>query len=207
MPLRNIDRTPPAVWEALLAGNERFISFKEDRPHQDAPRRRELRNGQTPAAVIISCSDSRVPVEIIFDVGLGDLFVVRTAGEILDQAVLASIEYATESIGVPLVIVMGHESCGAVAATAAALEGGALPGGYQRVLVEKVAPSILEAKAEGLSSIKEFEEHHVVATVNQLLSRSPEIHRKVETGELGIIGLRYRLSDGRTEPVISKNVG
>lgn len=207
MPLRNVDRTPPAVWEALLAGNERFISFKEDRPHQDAPRRRELRNGQTPAAVVISCSDSRVPVEIIFDVGLGDLFVVRTAGEILDQAVLASIEYATESIGVPLVIVMGHESCGAVAATAAALEGGALPGGYQRVLVEKVAPSILEAKAEGLSSIKEFEEHHVVATVNQLLSRSPEIHQKVETGELGIIGLRYRLSDGRTEPVISKNVG
>ena len=207
MPLRNVDRTPPAVWEALLAGNERFISFNEDRPNQDAPRRRELRNGQTPAAVVISCSDSRVPVEIIFDVGLGDLFVVRTAGEILDQAVLASIEYATESIGVPLVIVMGHESCGAVAATAAALEGVALPGGYQRVLVEKVAPSILEAKAEGLSSIKEFEEHHVVATVNQLLSRSPEIHQKVETGELGIIGLRYRLSDGRTEPVISKNVG
>lgn len=207
MPLQNIERTPSAVWAALAEGNERFVHFNEDRPHQDAPRRSQLRNGQKPAAVVISCSDSRVPVELIFDVGLGDLFVVRTAGEILDQAVLASIEYATESIGVPLVVVMGHESCGAVAATAAALEGGELPGGYQRVLVEKVAPSILEAKAEGLSSIKEFEEHHVVATVDQLLSRSPEIHQKVQTGELGVIGLRYRLSDGATEPVISKNVG
>lgn len=207
MPLRNIDRTPIAVWEALVAGNERFMNFNEDRPNQDAPRRRALRTKQKPAAVVISCSDSRVPVELIFDVGLGDLFVVRTAGEILDQAVFASIEYAIEAIGVPLVIVMGHESCGAVAATAAALDGGEIPGGYQRVLIEKVAPSILEAKAEGLSTIKDFEEHHVVATVNQILTRSPEIKSKVDSGEVGIIGLRYRLSDGRTEPVISKNVG
>ncbi|ALC06771.1 Carbonic anhydrase 2 [Corynebacterium deserti GIMN1.010] len=207
MPLRNVERTPAAVWNALSVGNERFMNFNEDRPNQDAPRRRELRAGQRPAAVVISCSDSRVPVELIFDVGLGDLFVVRTAGEILDQAVFASIEYAIESIGVPLVIVMGHESCGAVAATANALEGGEIPGGYQRVLIEKVAPSILEAKAEGLDTIKDFEEHHVVATVNQILSRSPEIKREVDAGTVGIIGLRYRLSDGRTEPVISKNVG
>lgn len=207
MPLRNVERTPPAVWTALAAGNERFMNFNEDRPNQDAPRRRELRDGQKPAAVVISCSDSRVPVELIFDVGLGDLFVVRTAGEILDQAVFASIEYAIESIGVPLVIVMGHESCGAVAATASALDGGAIPGGYQRVLVEKVAPSILEAKADGKTSIEDFEKHHVVATVNQILSRSPEIHDKVNAGKVGIIGLRYQLSDGKTMPVISRNVG
>ncbi|WP_080796707.1 carbonic anhydrase [Corynebacterium pacaense] len=206
MPLRNVERTPAPVWNALVAGNERFINFDEDRPNQDAPRRRQLRDGQAPAAVVISCSDSRVPVEIIFDVGLGDLFVVRTAGEILDQAVFGSIEYAIESLGVPLVIVMGHESCGAVKATADALDGGDIPGGYQRVLIEKVAPSILEARAEGLSTITDFEKHHVVATVDQILSRSPEIHAKVETGEVGIVGVHYQLSDGRTVPVITRNV-
>ncbi len=207
MPLRNVERTPAAVWEALVEGNERFMNYNEDRPHQDGHRRRELRTGQTPAAVVISCSDSRVPVEIIFDVGLGDLFVVRTAGEILDQAVFASIEYAIEALGVPLVIVMGHESCGAVRATADALDGGDIPGGYQRVMIEKVAPSILEARSAGMTTIEDFEKHHVVATVNQILSRSPEIHDKVQTGEVGIVGLRYQLSDGLTAPVITRNVG
>lgn len=207
MPLRNVERTPAAVWEALKAGNERFMHYRGDHPNQDALRRQSLREGQTPAAVVISCSDSRVPVEIIFDVGLGDLFVVRTAGEILDQAVFGSIEYAIEALGVPLVIVMGHESCGAVAATAAALDGGDIPGGYQRVLIEKVAPSILEARGLGKSTMEEFECHHVLATVNQILSRSPEIAERVESGKVGIVGLRYRLSDGLTKPVINRNVG
>lgn len=183
------------------------MNQNEDRPNQDGPRRKELRNGQAPAAVVIGCSDSRVPVEILFDVGLGDLFVVRTAGEILDQAVFGSIEYAIESLGVPLVVVMGHESCGAVKATADALDGGEIPGGYQRVLIEKVAPSILEAKALGMCEIADFERHHVVATVDQILSRSPEINAKVSSGEVGIVGVRYQLSDGRTAPVISRNVG
>ena len=206
MPLRNVERTPAAVWEALQAGNQRFMDHQGDHPNQDGPRRQELREGQTPSAVVISCSDSRVPVEIIFDVGLGDLFVVRTAGEILDQAVFGSIEYAIESLGVPLVIVMGHESCGAVAATAAALDGGEIPGGYQRVLIEKVAPSILEARGLGKNTAEEYEGHHVLATVNQILSRSPEIAERVEEGNVGIVGLRYRLSDGFTEPVITRNV-
>lgn len=206
MPLRNVERTPAAVWEALQAGNQRFMDHRGDHPNQDAPRREALRDGQKPSAVVISCSDSRVPVEIIFDVGLGDLFVVRTAGEILDQAVFASIEYAIEALEVPLVVVMGHESCGAVAATAAALDGGDIPGGYQRVMIEKVAPSILEARGLGLESIKEFECHHVKATVDQILTRAPEIAERVEDGKVGIVGLRYRLSDGLTEPVITRNV-
>lgn len=207
MPLRNVERTPAAVWEALKSGNERFMNYTEDRPHVDGPRRRELREGQKPAAVVISCSDSRVPVEIIFDVGLGDLFVVRTAGEILDQGVFASIEYAIEALEVPLVVVMGHESCGAVRATAEALDGGHIPGGYQRVMIEKVAPSILEARGLGMKTIEEFESHHVVATVEQILTRSPEISERVESGKVGIVGLRYRLSDGLTKPVITRNVG
>ena len=206
MPLRNVERTPTGVWEALRAGNQRFMDHQGDHPNQDAPRRAALRDGQKPSAVVISCSDSRVPVEIIFDVGLGDLFVVRTAGEILDQAVFGSIEYAIEALDVPLVVVMGHESCGAVAATAAALDGGEIPGGYQRVLIEKVAPSILEARGLGKSTAEEYEGHHVLATVNQILSRSPEIAERVEEGKVGIVGLRYRLSDGFTEPVITRNV-
>ena len=206
MPLKDVPKKPQAVWDALQAGNQRFVLQQQERPHQDIVRRAELRHGQNPRAAVLSCSDSRVPVEMIFDVGLGDLFVVRTAGEILDQAVFGSIEYAIESLGVPLVIVMGHESCGAVAATAAALDGGDIPGGYQRVLIEKVAPSILEARGMGKSTAEEYEGHHVLATVNQILSRSPEIAERVEEGNVGIVGLRYRLSDGFTEPVITRNV-
>lgn len=205
MPLRNVERTPAAVWEALKTGNQRFIEHRGDHPNQDGPRRQALREGQRPSAVIISCSDSRVPVEIIFDVGLGDLFVVRTAGEILDQAVFGSIEYAIEALDVPLVVVMGHESCGAVAATVAALDGGEIPGGYQRVLIEKVAPSILEARGLGKTTTEEFECHHVLATVEQILTRAPEIAERVEEGKVGIVGLRYRLSDGLTETVITRN--
>lgn len=207
MPLRDVERTPKALWNALVEGNARFRHDELYRADLNKHRRNELRTGQQPAAVVIGCSDSRVPVEILFDVGLGDLFVIRTAGEILDQAVFGSIEFAIEALGVPLVIVMGHESCGAVKATAEALDGGEIPGGYQRVLIEKVAPSILEARAKGLTTTEEFEKHHVVATVNQILSRSPEIHEKVENGDIGVVGVRYQLGDGRAVPIIKKNVG
>jgi carbonic anhydrase len=206
MPMKDVAHNPQAVWEALQAGNQRFILQQQERPHQDIIRRTELRRGQNPRAVVLSCSDSRVPVELIFDVGLGDLFVVRTAGEILDPAVLASIEYAIKSLGVELVVVMGHESCGAVAATAEALSGGNIPNGLERILVEKVAPSILEARARGMNTLPGFERQHVIEVVMQIKHRLAPLQKRIADGRAGIVGLRYLLSDGSTELVISDGV-
>lgn len=206
MPLKDVAKQPQAVWDALRAGNQRFVSQRQERPNQDIVRRHELRRGQHPRAAVLSCSDSRVPVELIFDVGLGDLFVVRTAGEILDPSVLGSLEYAIKSLGVELVIVMGHESCGAVAATAEALAGGKIPNGLERVLIEKVAPSILEAKARGNTTMPDFERQHVIETVVQITHRVGALQAGLDDGTVGIVGLRYLLSDGSTEKVIAQGV-
>lgn len=206
MPMRDVERTPQAVWNALQEGNQRFVNYQTKHPNQDSSRRYELRTGQSPRALVLSCSDSRVPVEMIFDVGLGDLFVVRTAGEILDLAVLSSLEFAIETLQVPLVVVMGHESCGAVKATAEALAGGEIPGGLQRVMVEKVSPSILVAKSKGKTDIADFEREHVVETVDQVIDRSPVMQARMASGDVGIVGLRYRLSDTCTETVTTRGV-
>lgn len=204
--MKDVAQNPQAVWEALQAGNKRFVHQQQERPNQDTLRRTELRNGQNPRAVVLSCSDSRVPVELIFDVGLGDLFVVRTAGEILDPAVLASIEYAIKSLGVELVVVMGHESCGAVAATAEALDGGKIPNGLERILIEKVAPSILEARARGRNDRPGYERQHVIEIVIQIKHRLSALQERIADGRVGIVGLRYLLSDGSTEQVIADGV-
>ena len=206
MPMKNVANQPQAVWEALKAGNERFVSAQLERPNQDVIRRAELRAGQNPRAVVLSWSDSRVPVELIFDVGLGDLFVVRTAGEILDPAVLASIEYAIKSLGVELVVVMGHESCGAVAATNEALTGGKIPNGLERILIEKVAPSILEARARGMNTIPAYERQHVIEIVEQIKHRLSALQTRIDDGRCGIVGLRYLLSTGQTQLVTADGV-
>ena len=122
--------------------------------------------------MVFGCADSRVAAEIIFDQGLGDMFVVRTAGHVIDSAVLGSIEYAVTVLNVPLIAVLGHDSCGAVQATLAALDDGAVPGGYVRDVVERVMPSILLGRREGLTRVDEFEARHVDETAEQLRSRS-----------------------------------
>ncbi|AKK03969.1 carbonic anhydrase [Corynebacterium epidermidicanis] len=204
--LTNLERTPQSAWAALKEGNRRFQTFNEERPNTDFTRRMELTNGQNPIAVVLSCSDSRVPVELIFDQGLGDVFVIRTAGEIIDLSVLASLEYAVEDLHVKVIVVLGHESCGAVAATKAAMEGAGIPDGFRRVLVEKISPSIMNARDAGKSTAEEFESHHVAETVDQIISRSPEVKSKLQIGEVGIVGVRYRLSDGYAEPVVEIGV-
>lgn len=118
------------AFESLLYGNKRFVSGVPGHPNQDAGRRAELAPGQDPFAVVLGCSDSRLAAEIIFDQGLGDLFVVRTAGHVLGAEVLGSVEYATSVLGARLVVVLGHDSCGAVAAARAAVEDGLSAGGF-----------------------------------------------------------------------------
>jgi carbonic anhydrase len=146
-----------------------------------------------------------VAAEIIFDQGLGDMFVVRTAGHVADSAVLGSIEYAVTVLDVPLVVVLGHDSCGAVKATLSALEDGEVPGGYVRDIVERVTPSILLGRHAGLTRVDEFEARHVNETVVQLRVRSAPVAQRVSEGRLAIVGLTYHLADGRV--VLRDHVG
>lgn len=154
---------------------------------------------------MFGCADSRVAAEIIFDQGLGDMFVVRTAGHVIDSAVLGSIEYAVVVLDVPLIVVLGHDSCGAVEATLSALDGGVVPGGFVRDVIERVTPSIMLGRREGLNRVDEFEARHVVETGAQLLARSRSIAERLESGRLAVVGVTYRLADGRT--VLREHIG
>ena len=115
--IANTPQTPAEAWETLMAGNARFVDSNSSHPNQDAARRTSLLSTQHPFAVIFGCSDSRLAAEIIFDLGLGDAFVVRTAGHVIDNTVLGSLEYSVDYLNVPLIVVLGHDNCGAVTAT------------------------------------------------------------------------------------------
>jgi carbonic anhydrase len=189
--------SPVTAWKALKEGNERFVSGQVEHPSQGIDDRARLAHGQKPTAVVFGCADSRVAAEIIFDQGLGDMFVVRTAGHVADSAVLGSIEYAVTVLDVPLVVVLGHDNCGAVKATLSALDDGEVPGGYVRDIVERITPSILLGRHAGLSRVDEFETRHVNETVMQLRVRSSPIADRIIAGSLAIAGVTYHLADGR----------
>jgi carbonic anhydrase len=193
--------SPITAWKALKEGNERFVAGKPQHPSQSVDHRASLAAGQKPTAVVFGCSDSRVAAELIFDQGLGDMFVVRTAGQVIDSAVLGSIEFAITVLDVPLIVILGHNSCGAVKAALAAIEDGAIPGGFVRDVVERVAPSILMGRRDGLSRVDEFEARHVKETLAQLVARSSAISERVSAGTVGIAGATYHLADGKAELV------
>ncbi|MCG7231179.1 carbonic anhydrase [Corynebacterium propinquum] len=206
MSMQNVAKTPQAVWESLREGNERFMANRSERPNQDPEYRSLLSVGQSPRVVIFSCSDSRVPVEMVFDLGLGDAFVIRTAGQIIDSSIIASVEYAIEKFDVNLLVVMGHESCGAVRATMEFAEGGSAPNGFQRTIVERVLMSVTEANKRGLVTREDVERQHITETVYQLMARAPGLGQGLIRQSMGIVGLRYNLSDGRVEPVVLNGV-
>ena len=189
--------SPVTAWKALKEGNERFVAGEPAHPSQSIEHRAKLAHAQKPTAVLFGCADSRVAAEIIFDQGLGDMFVVRTAGHVIDPAVLGSIEYAVTVLNVPLIVVLGHDSCGAVQATLAALDEGVMPGGYVRDIVERITPSVLQGRHAGLTRVDEFETRHVNDTVTQLRVRSSSIASGLAAGTLAIVGLTYHLADGR----------
>ncbi|MFE4209562.1 carbonic anhydrase, partial [Streptomyces goshikiensis] len=148
--------TPAEAFDMLLSGNLRFVAGSPEHPNQDAARRTETAPAQQPFAVMFGCSDSRLAAEIIFDQGLGDLFVVRTAGHVVGAEVLGSIEYGVSVLDCPLVVVLGHDSCGAIAAARDAADGGQVPAGFVRDVVERVTPSVLAARAAGRDSADEI---------------------------------------------------
>ncbi|MGB3698966.1 MAG: carbonic anhydrase [Gordonia sp. (in: high G+C Gram-positive bacteria)] len=191
--------TPAQAWQVIKEGNERFVRGEVLHPNQGSDERAALVSGQTPHVVLFGCGDSRLAAEIIFDQGLGDMFVVRTAGHVLDEAVLGTIEFGPDVLNVPLIVVLGHSSCGAVGATLKALDENTLPNGYVRAIVEKVTPSVLAGRAEGITDYYGFVGRHVKETLHLLMDRSRIVAERVEAGTLALVGLTYRLEDGQVE--------
>ncbi|MER8188272.1 carbonic anhydrase [Kitasatospora sp. NPDC094015] len=198
--------TPDEAFAMLLAGNQRFTAGAPQHPNQDAARRAATAPSQSPFAVLFGCSDSRLAAEIIFDQGLGDLFVVRTAGHVMGPEVLGSIEYGVSVLGSPLVVVLGHDSCGAVAATRAAVEDGTTATGYVRDVIERVTPSVLAARAAGHTEDSDFIHTHIEHTVDLLLDRSRTLADAVELGRTAVVGLSYRLTDGTAQLVTARGL-
>jgi carbonic anhydrase len=193
--------TPAEAWRTLREGNERFVSGTSIHPNQDSSRRSELVATQNPFCVVFGCSDSRLAAEIIFDLGLGDAFVVRSAGQAIDDAVLGSLEYAVDPLGVPLIVVLGHDSCGAVTAAVNAYETGEMPKGFVRDLVERIMPSVLTAQRNGVTTVNETVVEHVKQTGERLLETSKVIAKAVEEGRTAVLGVCYHLGEGKAELV------
>jgi carbonic anhydrase len=190
-------RTPTAdaVIAELKAGNQHHVGKRYQHPHQSAARARELVSGQHPHAAILGCADSRVPPEIVFDQGLGDLFDVRVAGNIAGDAEIASLEYAVEHLDVPLVVVLGHQRCGAV--TAATESGQAQ--GHLPTLVAAIRPAVEKAKGMPGNLVDNAVRTNVEMVVAQLRKSTPVLGELVEKRKLQIVGAVYSLDTGRID--------
>jgi len=185
--------TPAEALAQLLAGNERYVAGQVEHPRQDASRRAALSGGQQPFAVILSCSDSRVVPELIFDQGLGDLFVIRVAGNIVDESVLASIEYAAAHLHTPLIMVLGHAQCGAVSAAAA---GAPLEGHLPR-LVRVIQPALDRAGTQPGDFINNAIRENARLVADQLRAAPPILAKLVKAEQIKITAAHYDLDSGK----------
>jgi carbonic anhydrase len=181
----------------LLNGDKRFVAGKSEEPTGAAlvERRHVLAKDQKPFAVILGCSDSRVPPELIFDVTLGDIFVVRTAGEVVDAIVLGSLEYAVEHLGTKLIVVLGHERCGAVtAAVSGATDTGDIPD-----VLKAISPAVEETKGQSGDAIENAVRANARDIARRLQSSGPIIAPRVQSGEVKIVAAYYSLDTGQVE--------
>jgi carbonic anhydrase len=205
--------TPAQAWAELLRGNERFTAGAPAHPRQDIERLSELKDAQAPSVALFGCSDSRLAAEIIFDKGLGDLFVVRNAGQIISDSVIGSLEYAVGVLDVSLVLVLGHDTCGAVGGAIALLDP-ENPGFPPHVteMVNKITPAVRRvAGAQNLfgsdgsidfAAIDPMEvgREHLRDTIAELLEASELISESIANGNLAVVGANYRLSEGMVVP-------
>jgi carbonic anhydrase len=188
----------------LMAGNKRYLASKLEHPDQTAERRIEVAKAQTPFATILTCSDSRVPPEILFDQGLGDLFVLRTAGNVLADVVIGSIEYAVEHLKTPLILVLGHERCGAVSAAVDMVTKGATFPGHIGNLADAIKPAVDKVKDEQGDLIDLTVSANALMVCKQLAATEPILAEGVKAKELLIIAGRYDLDDGVVELITDK---
>jgi len=197
--------TADAALAMLMAGNGRYVANAAKHPDLEPARRLAVASGQQPFATILACADSRVAPELIFDQGLGDLFVVRVAGNVVDDVVLGSIEYSVVHLGAPLVMVLGHQRCGAVTAALEAVEG--------RASAEDAGTEIGELAALIIPAVRAIPEtapdrldaaiiENARRAAAKLVSRSAPLRRRVAAKRLRIVSARYGLDDGRVTQVV-----
>ncbi|MBI3890344.1 MAG: carbonic anhydrase [Candidatus Wallbacteria bacterium] len=186
---------PNEALKDLMAGNQRYVEARRAYPHQDAELRARLAKGQHPIAVILGCADSRVPPELVFDEGLGDLFTVRLAGELPDDLSLGSIEYAVEHLGTRLIVVLGHQKCGAVDA---AMHSPSAPGHIQALLAA-IQPAIQGASEAGHDALDAAVRANVRHVVAALEGDAPILAEAVKSGHVRIVGAEYELESGKIE--------
>lgn len=189
--------SPNQILDVLKAGNEHFVHHKNAFPHLDKARMLEEVSGQHPIATVVSCSDSRVPVELIFDRGIGDLFVIRTAGNSLDdEMTMGSLEYAVEHLHTKLIIIVGHEKCGGITAAISNKNEGKAP---------KEISSLIETLKKGVEPFVGKTEklddaiHYNVNYQIQKILQNPELKELIDKGELKVVGSYYHLSDGKVD--------
>ena len=203
------DTRPADAWAQLQAGNKRFIEGQPQHPRQDSERRSETEGSQAPVATIFGCSDSRLAAEIIFDLGLGDAFVVRNAGQVASDSAIASLEYAVAVLNVPLILVLGHDACGAVASAIAsqAADADPLPPHIAQ-LIAPIVPAVHRVAGTAADQpvvpaevdASEVGKEHLRDTVAELLARSEILSDAVAANLLAIVGANYRLQEGRVVP-------
>jgi carbonic anhydrase len=192
--------TPAASLERLLKGNSRYVegvSIRHDFKHE----REALAGGQNPYAAILSCADSRIAPEYAFDSGRGDLFVCRVAGNFANDETVASLEYAVAELATPLILVLGHDACGAVSATIKSLKDGTTLPGHLPSLVAAIAPAVKAVSQQTGDALSNAIRQNVVDNVAKLSSATPILSAAVEHGKLKVVGGIYRPRDGRVEMV------
>lgn len=191
------------VWQELLSGNRRFCEGRMTQ-YQVRQQREFLVSGQRPKAVIIGCSDSRVPPELVFDQSLGDLFVVRAAGNVVDAIALGSVEYAVEHLSARLVVVLGHDRCGAVQA---ACSGAIVESPNLRSIMAELQPSVMECSRHGKAAlIREVVEKNSLRTSDALMYRSAVVRKAFDKGDLQILAARYDIVTGEVARIEAADV-
>ena len=182
--------------EKLIKGNERFVKLAQKHPDEDKKRRKEMLKGQHPFVIILSCSDSRVPPELIFDQGIGDIFEIRNAGNVLDDHVIGSIEYAVMHCGVKLIVIMGHQDCGAIAATLS----GVSETKYIKSLEDSIQPAVEDCKKKGIEvNSDNVVKAHVMQDINELLEQDTELVKYMKEHDVQIIPAYYHLDTGKVD--------
>lgn len=217
----DVEGTANGVWSRMLAGNRRFTEGKLEHPNRSVEAREAVIDTHEPDAAVLSCSDARVSPDIIFDAGIGDLFTVRTAGQVIDDAVIASLEYAVDVLSVRLLVVLGHQNCGAIKqavkeydallhnltadAEDSLMAADSVADLDERILNAKslmlrtVGFSIWQAHESELESTEDFERVHIARTIEQLVEQSEVIQRALAEDRLMITGARYQLDTGKVE--------
>ena len=217
----DVEGTANGVWSRMLAGNRRFTEGKLEHPNRSAEARKAVIDTHEPDAAVLSCSDARVSPDIIFDAGIGDLFTVRTAGQVIDDAVIASLEYAVDVLGVRLLVVLGHQNCGAIKqackeyeallheltadAEDSLMAADSVADLDERILNAKslmlrtVGFSIWQAHESELESTEDFERVHIARPIEQLVEQSEVSQRALAEDRLMITGARYQLDTGKVE--------